>query len=179
MIYITHYNSPIGDILLASKNDKLIGLWIESQKYYLSSFKEELKEVENNEILSKTKKWLDRYFGGEKPKINELEIEPVGSEFRKNVWKILCNIPYGKVITYNDIAKQIAKEKGIKRMSAQAVGGAVGHNPISIIIPCHRVVGSNGSLTGYAGGVKRKKYLLEHEKADMSNLFIPTKGTAI
>lgn len=179
MIYITHYNSPIGDILLASKNDKLIGLWIENQKYYLSSFKEELQEVDNNKILNKTKKWLDRYFNGEKPKIDELEIEPVGSEFRKNVWKILCDIPYGKVITYNDIAKQIAKEKGVKRMSAQAVGGAVGHNPISIIIPCHRVVGSNGSLTGYAGGIKRKKYLLEHEKVDMSNLFEPIKGTAI
>lgn len=179
MIYITHYNSPIGDILLASKNDKLIGLWIENQKYYLSSLKEELQEVDNNEILNKTKKWLDRYFNGEKPKIKELEIEPVGSEFRKSVWKILCNIPYGEVITYNDIAKQIAKEKGMKQLSAQAVGGAVGHNPISIIIPCHRVVGSNGSLTGYAGGIKRKKYLLEHEKVDMSNLFEPKKGTAL
>ena len=122
MIYTTYYNSTVGNILLATKNDKLIGLWIENQKYYLSNFKEELQEVEDNKILNKTKKWLDRYFGGEKPKINELEIEPVGSEFRKGVWKILCNIPYGKVITYNDIAKQIAKEKGIKKMSAQAVG---------------------------------------------------------
>lgn len=117
-----NYNSPIGDILLASKNDKLIGLWIENQKYYLSNFKEELQEVDNIKILNKTKKWLDRYFGGEKPKIDELEIEPVGSEFRKDVWKILMCIPYGEVITYNDIAKQIAKERGIKKMSAQAVG---------------------------------------------------------
>lgn len=179
MIYITHYNSPIGDILLASKNEKLIGLWLENQKYYLSNFKEELKEVEENDILNKTKKWLDRYFKGDKPKINELDIEPLGSDFRKSVWRILCNIPYGEVITYNDIAKEIAKEKGIKQMSAQAVGGAVGHNPISIIIPCHRVVGSNGSLTGYAGGVKKKKYLLEHEKVDMSKLYIPKKGTAV
>ena len=179
MIYIAHYNSPVGNILLATKNDKLIGLWIENQKYYLSNFKEELQEVEDNKILNKTKKWLDRYFNGEKPKINELEIELVGSNFRKSIWKILCNIPYGKVITYNDIAKEIAREKGINKMSAQVVGGAVGHNPISIIIPCHRVVGSNGSLTGYAGGVKIKKYLLEHEKVDMSNLFVPTKGTAI
>lgn len=122
MIYITHYNSPIGNILLASKNDKLIGLWIEKQKYYLSSFKEELQEVDNNKILNKSKKWLDRYFNGEKPNINELELEPTGSDFRKKVWKILCNIPYGEVITYNDIAKEIAKEKGIKKMSAQAVG---------------------------------------------------------
>ncbi len=122
MVYIMNYNSPIGDILLASKNDKLIGLWIENQKYYLSNFKEELQEVDNIKILNKTKKWLDRYFGGEKPKIDELEIEPVGSEFRKDVWKILMCIPYGEVITYNDIAKQIAKERGIKKMSAQAVG---------------------------------------------------------
>lgn len=179
MIYITHYNSPIGDILLASKNEKLIGLWLENQKYYLANFKEELKEVEGNDILNKTREWLNRYFKGDRPKINELDIEPIGSDFRKSVWRILCNIPYGKVITYNDIAKEIAKEKGIKQMSAQAVGGAVGHNPISIIIPCHRVVGSNGSLTGYAGGVKKKKYLLEHEKVDMSKLFIPKKGTAV
>lgn len=179
MIYITHYNSPIGDILLASKNEKLIGLWLENQKYYLANFKEELKEVEGNDILNKTREWLNRYFKGDRPKINELDIEPIGSDFRKSVWRILCNIPYGEVITYNDIAKEIAKEKGIKQMSAQAVGGAVGHNPISIIIPCHRVVGSNGSLTGYAGGVKKKKYLLEHEKVDMSKLFIPKKGTAV
>lgn len=179
MIYITHYNSPIGDILLASKNEKLIGLWLENQKYYLANFKEELKEVEGNDILNKTREWLNRYFKGDRPKINELDIEPIGSDFRKSVWRILCNIPYGEVITYNDIAKEIAKEKGINQMSAQAVGGAVGHNPISIIIPCHRVVGSNGSLTGYAGGVKKKKYLLEHEKVDMSKLFIPKKGTAV
>lgn len=179
MIYVTHYKSPVGDILLAAKNEKLIGLWIEKQKYYLSNLKEEIKELENIEILIKTKKWLDRYFKGERPNINELSIEPIGSDFRKSVWKILMGIPYGKVITYNDIAKEIVKEKGIKRMSAQAVGGAVGHNPISIIIPCHRVVGSTGSLTGYAGGINRKSYLLEHEKVDMSNLFVPTKGTAL
>ena len=179
MIYMTHYKSPIGDILLASKNDKLIGLWIENQKSYLSNFKEEIKEVDNIEILIKTKKWLDSYFNGEKPNIKELDIEPIGSDFRKSVWKILIDIPYGKVITYNDIAKKIAKERGIKKMSAQAVGGAVGNNPISIIIPCHRVIGTNGSLIGYTGGIKIKKYLLEHEKVDMSNLFVPMKGTAL
>ena len=105
-----------------------------------------------------------RYFNGEKPQINELDINLIGSEFRKIIWEILKNIPYGEVITYNDIAKEIAIQKGISRMSAQAVGGAVGHNPISIIIPCHRVVGSDGSLTGYAGGIEKKIYLLEHEK---------------
>ena len=111
--------------------------------------------------------------------ISDLPITPRGSDFRKSVWKILCKIPYGKVITYNDIAKEIANQKGIEHMSAQAVGGAVSHNPISIIIPCHRVVGSKGSLTGYAGGIDKKIKLLEHEKVDMSNLFIPKKGTAL
>lgn len=179
MIYTSTYKSPIGNLLIASKDNKLVGLWMENQKYYLSNFKEEIVETENLEILVKTKKWLDRYFKGEKPNINELEISPIGSEFRKNVWEILKNIPYGEVITYNDIAKELAKQKGIKKMSAQAVGGAVGHNPISIIIPCHRVVGTNGSLTGYAGGIKKKIYLLEHEKVNMDKLFVPTKGTAL
>lgn len=179
MIYTSTYKSPIGNLLIASKDNKLVGLWMENQKYYLSNFKEEIVEIENLEILVKTKKWLDRYFNGEKPKINELEISPIGSEFRKNVWEILKNIPYGEVITYNDIAKELAKQKGIKKMSAQAVGGAVGHNPISIIVPCHRVVGTNGSLTGYAGGIKKKIYLLKHEKVNMDKLFVPTKGTAL
>ena len=179
MIEITYYQSPIGELLLAVKNDKLIGLWIKDQKYYLSNVQEELKERSDHALLNQTKEWLDRYFNGEKPAIKELALEPIGSEFRKRVWEILCEIPYGEVMTYHDIAKRIAKEKGIKRMSAQAVGGAVGHNPVSIIIPCHRVVGSNGSLIGYAGGIQRKKYLLEHEKADMSKLFVPVKGTAI
>lgn len=179
MIYTSNYKSPIGNLLIASKENKLVGLWIENQKYYLSNFKDKIIETENLEILVKTKKWLDRYFKGEKPDISELEINFIGSEFRNSVWEILKNIPYGEVITYNDIAKELAKQKGIKKMSAQAVGGAVGHNPISIIIPCHRVVGSNGSLTGYAGGIKKKIYLLEHEKVNMDKLFVPTNGTAL
>ena len=179
MIYTSNYKSPIGNLLIASKENKLVGLWIENQKYYLSNFKDKIIETENLEILVKTKKWLDRYFKGEKPDISELEINFIGSEFRKSVWEILKNIPYGEVITYNDIAKELAKQKGIKKMSAQAVGGAVWHNPISIIIPCHRVVGSNGSLTGYAGGIKKKIYLLEHEKVNIDKLFVPTNGTAL
>ena len=178
MIYTTHYKSPVGDILLASKNNKLIGLWIEGQKYYLSNLKDEIKE-EEKEILIKTKDWLDRYFKGEEPSINELDLNPLGSNFRKSVWKILREIPYGEVSTYKSIADTIAKQKGLKKMSSQAVGGAVSHNPISIIIPCHRVVGSNGSLTGYAGGIDKKVYLLKHEKVNMEKLFIPKKGTAL
>ena len=179
MIYTTTYKSPVGNLLIAEKDNKLVGLWIENQKYYLSDFKEEIEEKADIEILIKTTKWLDRYFSGERPDINELEMNSIGSEFRKNVWKILKKIPYGKVVTYNDIAKELAKQKGLKKMSAQAVGGAVGHNPISIIIPCHRVVGTNGSLTGYAGGIKKKIYLLKHEKVNMDKLFVPIKGTAL
>ena len=164
MIYTSNYKSPIGNLLLASKDDKLVGVWMENQKYYLSNFNEEIEQLNNLEVLVNTKKWLNRYFRGEKPNIDELEIELIGTEFRKSVWQILKTIPYGKVITYNDIAKELARQKGIKRMSAQAVGGAVAHNPISIIIPCHRVIGTNGSLIGYAGGIKKKEYLLKHEK---------------
>ena len=171
MIYIAHYKSPIGEILLASKNNKLIGLWIKGQKYYLSNLQGELKEKET-EILVKTKNWLDRYFKGEKPSINELDLSPLGSDFRKKVWKILCGIPYGEVITYKYIANMVTKGK----MSCQAIGNAVSHNPISIIIPCHRVVGSNGSLTGYAGGIDKKVYLLKHENVNMEKLFVPKKG---
>ena len=167
MIYTSTYSSPLGDILLASKNNELVGLWFKDQKYFLGPIKEETKEKNDEEILIKTKKWLDRYFKGEQPNIKELSLNPIGSDFRKEVWKILCEIPYGKTITYKEIADKIAKEKGIKSMSAQAVGGAVGHNPISIIIPCHRVVGTNGNLTGYAGGLDKKEYLLKLEQVNI------------
>lgn len=168
MLYKAYYKSPIGKILLVSNDaNKLIGLWIEGQKYYLGKLKkEEIKEDEKQEALVKTKKWLDSYFKGERPEISELELEPIGSEFSKSVWNILCEIPYGEVTTYGDIAKKIAKIKNKDKMSAQAVGGAVGHNPISIIIPCHRVVGVNGNLTGYAGGIDKKAKLLQLEKID-------------
>ena len=167
MIYTSTYLSPLGDILLASKNNELIGLWFKGQKYFLGPIKEKTKEKNNEEIFLKTKNWLDRYFKGEQPNIKELSLNPIGSDFRKEVWKILCEIPYGKTITYKEIADKIAKEKGIKSMSAQAVGGAVSHNPISIIIPCHRVVGTNGNLTGYAGGLDKKEYLLKLEQVNI------------
>ena len=164
MIYTSVYSSPLGDILLASKNNELIGLWFKAQKYYLDSINKDTQEKDDEEILIKAKNWLDQYFKGEKPSIKELTLNPNGSDFRKEVWKILCEIPYGSTITYKEIAAKIAKEKKIKSMSAQAVGGAVAHNPISIIIPCHRVVGTNGNLTGYAGGLDKKEYLLKLEQ---------------
>lgn len=165
MIYTSAYTSPIGDILLASQNNKLIGLWFKGQKYYMNSLKEEIEEKNDEKTLMKAKKWLDKYFKGEKPSIKELSLNPDGSEFRKKVWQILCEIPYGQTLTYKKIALKLAKENGLNSMSAQAVGSAVGHNPISIIIPCHRVIGSNGKLTGYAGGLDKKEYLLKLEQS--------------
>lgn len=159
MINSTYYSSPLGDMLLASKNNKLIGAWFEGQKHYSANINENVIEKED-EILNKTVKWLDDYFKGNKPSINDLDIAPEGSDFRLKVWEILCEIPYGETVTYGEIAERISKEK---RMSAQAVGGAVAHNPISIIIPCHRVIGADGKLTGYAGGIDRKRFLLNHE----------------
>ena len=165
MIYTSTCSSPLGDILLASKNNELIGLWFEGQKHYLNSINEEMQVKDDEEILKKTKNWLDRYFKGEKPNPNELKCKPIGSDFQKQVWNILCKIPYGQTITYKEIAEKLAKERGLKSMSAQAIGGAIGHNPISIIIPCHRVIGTNGNLTGYAGGIAKKEYLLKLEQS--------------
>ena len=152
MYHTMYYDSPVGRLLLAEKDGALAGLWIEGQKYFLGPIKEEMKECADSEILNHAKDWLDRYFQGKRPAIEELSLRPEGSEFRKCVWKLLCEIPYGEVTTYGEIARRVAEIRGLAGMSAQAVGGAVGYNPISIIIPCHRVVGANGSLTGYAGG---------------------------
>lgn len=177
MINTTYYNSPLGKILLAADEEGLIGLWFENQKYFADVLKGETISQENDN-LSVTKKWLDIYFSGREPDFMP-QIHMIGSDFRKEVWKIMLSIPYGHTMTYGDIAKKLAEEKGYSGMSAQAVGGAVGHNPVSIIIPCHRVVGTNGSLTGYAGGIDRKIKLLTMEQADMSRLFVPKKGTAL
>lgn len=173
MIVISHYSSFLGDLLLAVKEDKLVGLWIEGQKYYLSNFQEEMKEDNQNKMIVKTKEWLDKYFKGEKTSIKDLDYYFIGTDFQKQVWKILQTIPYGTVVTYKYIALELAKQKGIKSMSSQAVGNAISHNPISIIIPCHRVIGSNKSLTGYAGGIDKKLKLLELEKVDVSSFMIP------
>jgi methylated-DNA-[protein]-cysteine S-methyltransferase len=179
MYYSTTYPSPIGTITLACDGNNLVGLWHEGQRYHGKTMPEEIVEKNDMPIFDAAKRWLDRYFAGERPTISELPLAPRGSEFRQGVWDILCEIPYGEVITYGDIAKKMAVKMNKKRMSSQAVGGAVGHNPISIIIPCHRVVGSNGSLTGYGGGIGTKIKLLELERVDMSSLFVPKKGTAL
>lgn len=160
--YIWKWESPLGKMTMASDGENLIGLWFEQQKYFGATLGKNVIE-EKLPIFELAIAWLERYFAGEKPEIKELPLAPQGSEFRKAVWEILCRIPYGEVTTYGKIATQIAREKGMERMSAQAVGKAVGHNPISVIIPCHRVIGSDGSLTGYAGGIELKKMLLEQE----------------
>lgn len=181
MYYSTTFSSPIGGITLAceSEGKYLVGLWMEGQKYYGDTIPEAMAENNGIPLFDICRRWLERYFAGEKPGISELLLAPIGGEFRQEVWQILCEIPYGQVITYGGIAEKIAARRGKDRMSAQAVGGAVGHNPISIIIPCHRVVGSDGSLTGYSGGVKKKIFLLELEGVDTGEFFIPKKGTAL
>lgn len=163
MDYIQNYRSSLGNITLASDGTFLTGLWFDGQKYDRDTLEEEYEE-KSLPVLAETCRWLDMYFAGKEPDFTP-PIRMRGTEFRKSVWKILLTIPYGKTITYGEIARIIARQNGISQMSSQAVGGAVGHNAISIIIPCHRVVGTNGSLTGYAGGIERKRRLLEMEKA--------------
>lgn len=168
MINTCKYNSPIGKLTLISKNNKLIGVYTNLHK---NTFKIDESTEKEDEILIKTKKWLDRYFNEEKPKIDELNIEFIGSEFRKNVWKLLCEIPYGEITTYKILAKKIEKLMNIPKMSAQAIRNAVSKNPIGIIVPCHRVVGTNGNLTGYISGIDIKIKLLKLEKVDITKLW--------
>lgn len=179
MIYTTRYDSPVGELMIAADEEKITGLWIHAQKYYASTLPPDSMQKPELLPLKTACEWLDNYFAGKKPSISELTLAPMGGEFRQSVWEILCGIPYGTVTTYGAIATLLAKKTNRVSVSAQAVGGAVGHNPISIIIPCHRVVGMNGSLTGYAGGIDKKIQLLKHEGVDMSHLFIPKCGTAM
>ena len=155
----------------------MIGLWFDKQKYFADALDEKHEEKEL-QIFGQTKRWLDIYFSGKEPDFTP-PLRMKTTLFRRAVWEIMLTIPYGETMTYGEIAKKIAEQKGIKQMSAQAVGGAVGHNSISLIIPCHRVVGANGSLTGYAGGIDKKIKLLTLEKADIEKLFVPKKGTAL
>lgn len=179
MMYCTRYSSPVGAIMVASDGESVVGLWLEGQKYFAATVREEMTEQPDLPVLVAARRWLDGYFRGERPAIADLPLAPKGGAFRRAVWDILCEIPYGEVVTYGAIAKKMAAGTNKESMSAQAVGGAVGHNPISIVIPCHRVVGSNGSLTGYAGGIGNKISLLEHEGVDMSRLHVPSRGTAL
>ncbi len=177
MFYVSRYDSYLGEITLASNGKELTGLWFDGQKRFAGNLPEEYEEKELP-IFVQTKKWLDIYFSGKAPDFTPPVAMDGISPFRKRVWEIMLDIPYGQTRTYGQIAKQIESETG-KRVSAQAVGGAVGHNRVSIVIPCHRVIGSDGNLTGYSGGVVKKTALLIAEGADMTNMTIPKKGTAI
>ena len=161
MIYVSRYKSQIGNILLASDEEGLTGLWFEGQKYFANTLPDE-RILQETEILREAKKWLDLYFTGEEPPFTP-PLHPAGSTFRQAVWQLLLQIPYGQTITYGEIARRMAEVKKVPRMSAQAVGGAVGHNEISIIIPCHRVLGKKCEITGFGGGLPAKRFLLKLE----------------
>lgn len=176
MQYTGKYESPLGTILLAADDEGITGLWFESQKYFAAKLDAENEERETAAITAACA-WLDEYFAGMQPE-TEVPLHIEGTPFQKEVWEILLSIPYGETMTYGEIAQRIAKARGLERMSSQAVGGAVGHNGISIIVPCHRVVGSNGSLTGYAGGISKKVQLLKLEGALSEGFFVPKNSTA-
>ena len=165
MEYTSHYDSPLGGITLASDGDVLIGLWFDGQKYFADALDADHEE-KDIPIFDEARKWLDIYFAGKDPGFTP-KLGMKTTDFRKAVWEAMLQIPYGKTMSYGEIARLIANRKGIAGMSARAVGGAVGHNPISLIIPCHRVVGADGNLTGYAGGIERKIRLLEMEGVDI------------
>lgn len=157
MDYTYHYDSPLGGITLSSDGEALTGLWFDGQKYFADTLDTEHSE-KPLPVFDEAAKWLDLYFTGVEPDFTP-KLDPRGSAFRRMVWDVLLTIPFGHTMTYGEIAKKLGCR------SAQAIGGAVGHNPISLIIPCHRVVGADGSLTGYAGGVDKKRSLLELEQA--------------
>lgn len=173
MQYISNYISPLGKILLAADEEGITGLWFEYQKYYAYQLEKEQEEKEVP-VFVQTKQWLDIYFSGKEPNFMP-SLHLKGTEFQKSVWAVLQTIPYGQTMTYGEIARIIAQKRGLPHMSAQAVGGAVGHNPVSILVPCHRVVGTNGNLTGYAGGIEKKQALLSLEHVPMEGFFVPKK----
>lgn len=177
MDYTYHYRSSLGGITLSSNGTALTGLWFDGQKYFGDTLPKEYEE-KAFPIFDQTIHWLDIYFSGTAPDFTPPLLMKT-TPFRKTVWEIMLTIPFGQTMTYGEIADRIAQQKGLTKMSAQAVGGAVGHNSISLIIPCHRVVGTSGSLTGYAGGIDKKVQLLTLEKADISSFFVPKKGTAL
>ena len=161
-MYYCTYESKIGLLYLISDGESLIGCYLEGQKYFPNNIDNYYMNEELS-ILVKSKSWLEKYFNGENPSIDEILLSFNGTEFRNTVWGLLKEIPYGEIVTYRHIAEKIAKAKGLETMSAQAVGGAVGHNPLLIFIPCHRVIGVDGSLTGYAAGLENKRFLLNLE----------------
>lgn len=168
MEYIYHYDSPLGGITLASDGNALTGLWFDGQKYFGSTL-DPCHEPKKLPVFARTAEWLDVYFSGKAPDFTP-PLSMKTTPFRRAVWSVMLTIPFGKTMTYKGISEELAKQMGLSSMSPHAVGGAVGHNAISLIIPCHRVVGSNGSLTGYAGGIDKKASLLSMEQTGLSLL---------
>lgn len=182
MTYIGHYGSPLGGITVASDGAAVCGLWFDGQKYFGAALADGSVRCGDAPcdlpVFDEVRRWLDAYFAGSDPGFTP-PLALKGTPFRRAVWDVLLAIPYGRTTTYGAVAAEVARRRGLDRMSSQAVGGAVGHNPVSIIVPCHRVVGSDGSLTGYAGGIDKKVRLLELEGADMAGLYVPKRGTAL
>lgn len=179
MYYSHRHVSPIGPLLLASDGRNIVGLWMEGQKYFGGTVSETLVPDSQRPEFRDASAWLEAYFSGKNPDVADIPLAPRGTEFQSAVWQRLLRIPYGETATYGEIGRQVALDLKKTGMSGQAVGGAVGHNPISIIIPCHRVVGSSGSLTGYAGGLGKKVHLLTLEGVDTGRFFLPGQGTAL
>lgn len=172
MLYYTEYTTQeLGTLTLATDGLALCGCWFEGQRFFGYPYREaEKREDSTQPILHEACAWLDSYFAGEKPHPGKLILKPEGTIFQRRVWRMLQEIWYGNVTTYGQLAFKLALQTDKPSMSAQAVGSAVGHNPISIIIPCHRVIGADGSLTGYAGGIERKQWLLNFEGADLKHI---------
>ena len=163
MDYTARYHSPLGGITMASDGEALTGLWFDGQKHFAATLDQEHQTHEDHPVFGQTRRWLDIYFSGKAPDFTP-PLAMRTTPFRCRVWELLLTIPYGRTTTYGDIARTIARERGTYTMSAQAVGGAVSHNPISLIIPCHRAIGADGALTGYAAGLDKKKWLLMMEQ---------------
>ena len=165
MDFVHRYESPLGGMTLASDGEAIVGVWFDGQKYFADTLSENCAEADLP-VFDEADRWLDIYFGGRAPDFTP-KMRMRTTPFRRRVWNILLAIPYGRTVTYGEVAERLAAETGRGRMSARAVGGAVGHNAISLMIPCHRVIGADGSLTGYAGGLDRKIRLLRMEGADV------------
>lgn len=177
MQYTGTCQTPLGEVLLACDAQGLTGLWFKGGKYCALGLAREHEERET-EVFAQARRWLGVYFSGREPDFMP-PIHLTGTPFQLAVWGLLRQIPYGETATYGALAARMAAGRGLARMSAQAVGGAVGHNPVSILVPCHRVVGKNGSLTGYAGGLERKAGLLACEGVDTGRFFAPERGSAL
>lgn len=176
--YTIYDAGGIGPLTLASAQGRLVGCWFENDRHFGYGVSEMMTRADDDPVLCEACAWLDRYFAGKRPDPAKLPLGARGTEFQRRVWAELRRIPYGATTTYGAIAAELARSSGHPE-SSRAVGGAVGRNPLCVIVPCHRVVGASGSLTGFGGGIPRKVKLLEHEGVDVSRLTIPARGTAL